>query len=181
MGIAAGLVALAMGASVVAALITGKPWALGAPPVLTRTALADSGLTIEVPSEAAKKRDVSVKKTTTLVGFGTLRDAPVTFEVVLTRMDAALNPAEVDAFLDKARQELDVQAPKDWKRTAPAKLIALGDRPAILVEHDPNADVHVRSYFMVVGEEQVMVRAYARKHRPEAWEGIEEKVAASVR
>ena len=181
MTVAAVVVAVAMGASVVAALVTGRPWETGGPPVLERTAIGHTGLSLEVPAEGAKSPQITVKEGLTRVDFGTRRDQPVMFEAVVAPLTRAPRRDELDAFLEKKRDELDQHAPPNWKRTAPAKRIALDGGPAILVEHDASADVHVKSYLLVVGANDVIVRAYGGKERPKTWNGIEEKVAATVR
>ena len=181
MTVAAAVVAVAMGASVVAALVTGRPWETGAAPVLERTAIGNTGLSLEVPAAGAHRPEVMVEQGMTRVDFGSLREQPVMFEAVVAPLIRAPRRDELDSFLEKNRQDLDQHAPPKWKQTAPAKRIALGDLPAIVVEHDANADTHVKSYQVVVGANEVLVRAYAGKERPKTWEGIEEKVVATVR
>ncbi len=181
MGIAAAVVAVAMGASVVAAVITGRPWEIGAPPVLERTAIADTGLSLEVPAAAAKQKELSVKEGTTRVDFGSLQDAPVMFELVVAPLPHAPSPDEMDTILEQTRESMDTHAPSTWTRTSPAQRVTLIDREVVLVEHDASKAVHVKTYVVVAGAYELLVRGYARKDRPTAWRGIEERVAASVR
>jgi hypothetical protein len=50
----------------------------------------------------------------------------------------------------------------------------------VFTTFDADKGVKVRAYAVIEGASVVLVRGYARKDRPKAWEGIEEKVAASV-
>lgn len=175
----AALAAAAMTASVIAALIIGEPWELSGAPTLRRVPLADTGLTIEVPNGVVGK-DESTKPDVKLLSFGSLRELPVAFEIVVTNLERAPRPEEVAELFDELRKQLDESAPPKWTRTAAARQTKLGARPAVLVEHDANANVHVKTYVLVEDTRELLIRGYSTNKRPPAWQGVEEKVAASV-
>ena len=56
----------------------------------------------------------------------------------------------------------------------------LGDRPAVTIQHklDP---IELAPYVMVVGRREVLVMTYAKGELSDAWAGIDDKVAGSVR
>ena len=175
---AAALMAAAMAASIVVALITGRPWALNAAPVLRRTALAGTGLTLDVPAAIAEEKslgDEAIRSRTFLSGRGT----PVTFQIIVIDLSEEVPGPAIDAFMESAREGLDTNAPAKAVRSRPAQRVMLGARPAVLVEHDLDGQ-HLATYLEVVGTHQVVVRGYSGKERPASWQGVEEKVAASL-
>jgi membrane associated rhomboid family serine protease len=180
--VGATLVAAAMALSVIAAVYTGRPWELRDPPVLARMPIADTGLTVEVPRAAAPKVESTKEEGLQLVGFGSLLELPVAFEVVVTTLPRAVEPEEMKELLGELEKQMNEIAPAKWTRVGPAQQVTLGDRTAIAVEHTvgPNG-VKVKTYRQVLGTKDVLIRCYSRKERPEAWKGIEEKVAASLR
>jgi membrane associated rhomboid family serine protease len=177
--IAAALVGAAMAASVVLAIVAGKPWKLGAGPELARVPIGATGLTVEMP-EGFTAIAEPTKSGSTIVSFVS-SGMPVLFEIVVADLSGAPAPDEVDAAIDEIRQELDGKAPPGWTRTAPATKTKIGGRPAVLMQLHTDKGDDVRGYAVIEGARLVLVRGYAQKpKRPPAWEGIEERVAASV-
>jgi len=165
--------AAAMLGSVAAALVTGKPWEL-ARPSLSRVPIGDTGLTIEVPGGVAATREQNAK--VPIWSFGTFGETPVVFEVIVSPASG-----DGDALYEEVRKALDEKAPDRWTRTAAARRITLGARPAVLVEHDVGKAVHVKTFVLYEGGQEVLIRGYSkRKQRPAAWDGMEEKVAATL-
>jgi hypothetical protein len=164
-------------------MAVGRPWEVGAPLVMRRTPIGDTGMTIELPSaiadEATAAKDEA--EAARVYTFGKLNDAPVMFEIVVFDLEAAIPPGpELDAFLARARANADEGAPAQAVRSAPAKRVTLGeDRPAVVVEHTIHG-VHVTTYLEVVGAHQVLVRGYAAAERPPSWRGLEATVAGTL-
>jgi membrane associated rhomboid family serine protease len=176
----AALAAVAMGVSVVAALVTGRPWELSRAPVLRRTMIADSGLSIELPERIAGEMKIEVRHEVRVFTFGTLADSPVIFEVLVEPMSDEIPDGELDAFLEGERKTLDEKGPPRAVKTAPARRVMLGPRPGVRVDHDLEGGVHLENYLVVIGKREVLVRGYSVKDRPAAWAGLEEKVAATL-
>lgn len=177
----AGVAAVAMAASVLWALAAGKPWEIAAAPVMTRVPIGDTGLTMEVPSALTKRIQRSSEGEVEVFTHGDLMTSPAALQVVIATMDKAPAPDELDAFFDQERRALDEQTPKGWTRDRPAREVKLGERRAIVVEHSAEGGLRIKGHAFVVGRHEVLVRGIARSKRPEAWQGLEERVAASVR
>jgi membrane associated rhomboid family serine protease len=176
--LASALVGAAMVASVLIALLAGKPWKLGGSPDMARVPLGDSGITVEVPEEARVSTEESGgTKIYSVLSSGSM---PVSFELIVLPLDSAPGPEDLEATLEQLRKDLDGASPPKWTRTTPARRATAGARPAVFTTFDADKGVKVRAYAVIEGASVVLVRGYARKDRPKAWEGIEEKVAASV-
>lgn len=176
--IGAAVAVAAMAASVAAALVIGRPWEIGGPVVMKRAPIGDTGLSLEVPSilNAKSEKADAVR----LYSFGNLSDAPVAFEVIVIPRSDDIPPDQVDELLEVERPELDARPPgKGWVVKQAARRVTLGSRPALRIDHDVKG-THVQTYLTVASGREVLVRGYARKARPKTWEGIEEKVAASL-
>lgn len=178
--VASALVGAAMVASVLIALLAGKPWKLGGSPEMARVPLGDTGLTVEVPEGArASTEDGKGIKIYSFVSTGGM---PVSFEMLVFPLDAAPGPEDLEPTLETLRKDLDspTSLPAKWTRTAPAQRATAGVRPAVVTTFDAEKGVKVKAYAVIEGASVVLVRGYSGKDRPKAWAGIEEKVAASV-
>ena len=176
------LLGAAMAASIVAAFVAGRPWQVNAPPELQRTTVGDTGVSLELPS--ALLRDVShveksPGKSLDVFTYGTLARTPMAFEILHLRLEQAILPGEVDAFLEQERKAVDRQTPDGATITSPAQIVALGARKAVRREHTEKT-LHVETYLLVVGDHEVILRAYATPSRPDSWADIERKVAETV-
>ncbi|APR87251.1 Hypothetical protein A7982_12600 [Minicystis rosea] len=170
---ATSIIVAAMAFSVAAALVTGRPWQIGAAPVLQRTTIGDTGISLEVPTVAEKKPRPS-DGGTTITSFGTLRTLPVAFLVT------------VSGIVDAPEEELLAEAQKASEDDASSagntrRQTMIGGRRALVEVHAKEKLVEGVTYTMVAGGRLVRVFAFARVDRSDAWKGIEEKVAATVR
>lgn len=179
----AALSVLAMAGSVLWAIAAGKPWEISAPPVLERVALGDTGLTLEIPRALARDVRQAAEGDSKVITFGDvrLRQAPIVFEVVIARLDREVGPGEVDHFLEESRRALDEHAPKGWTREGAAKEAKLGERRSAVIEHSTPNGLRMKAHAFAVGSHEVLVRSVSWSKRPEAWLGIEERVAVSVK
>lgn len=172
----------AMAASVIVAFVAGRPWQVNAAPQLQRTTVGDTGISLELPSVVLG--DVSRSEKTSgmnveMFTFGTLKRAPMAFEILHRRLSRVIPEAEVDAFLEQERKALDKQAPDGATSTTPAQIVALGARKAVRREHAEKT-LHVEIYLLLVGDHEVIIRAYSTPARPASWSDIERKVAETV-
>jgi hypothetical protein len=146
--------------------------------VLRRTAIGDTGLTLDLPTVVAGAVKESQDKARHFT-FGQLNEAPVVFEVIIIELGGEIPADQLDASLDALRQTLDEHGPPKAVRKGSAHRLTLHGRPAVAVEHDLGA-IHLETYVEVVGAREVFVRGYSREERPASWQGIEEKVAATL-
>lgn len=178
---AAALAAAAMALSVATAFAAGRPWELRAPPVLTRTAVADTGVALDLPEALASAASVEELAGVRFHAYGQLPRTPVVFQVAVFPLEGAVPPEQLDALLEQERKVLDEQRPANTVTKGPASRITLGGRPAVSVKNGLKNGVQMVSYVVVLGDREVMLQAYATADRPATWEGIEDKVAATIR
>ncbi|MDI1445047.1 rhomboid family intramembrane serine protease [Polyangium sp. 6x1] len=175
----------AMLASVAAGVVYGGPWTMEVPPAMTRKALPDLGLSVEVPALLAKFPGTEKRGKTPLFTYGGLDATPVYIEILAVDLERALLPEEVDVFMEDARSQADTGAPNDEAvRLGKARIETVGARKAMFVERELKIDREpyvLREAIVVVGTREVNVRGYARKgKRPVGWKDLEEKVVASI-
>jgi membrane associated rhomboid family serine protease len=179
---AAWLMAAAMAASVVVAFVAGRPWQVNAPPQLQRTSVGDTGISLELPTVVLGDVSRTATEPGTTVdrySYGSLLKAPIAFEIVHGRLAGTIPEGEIDAVLDHERKALDDQIPADATSKSPAQVITLGGHKAIHSEYTANT-VHQEVYLIVVGDHEVVIRAYSTPRRPASWSDIERAVAGSV-
>jgi hypothetical protein len=167
--IAAALVGAVMAASVIIAILAGKPWKLGGSPEMVRRPLGDTGITVEVPSDAPI--ETVPRNEVPTFQSGTPDNQPVAF---------MLRVVPLKGTLEELRKDIEDAPPGKWRRTSPASYTTAGARPAVVTTFDAEGGVKVRMIAFIDGDRLIVVQGYARKDRPKSWVGIEEKVAASV-
>ncbi|MGK3965945.1 rhomboid family intramembrane serine protease [Sorangium sp. So ce1667] len=178
---AAALMGAAMALSVVVALAVGRPWELAAPPSLTRTAVADTGVALDLPASLARAPAVEEEVDgVRLHTYGRLPDTPVVFQLMVFPRQGETTPEQLDADLEQGRKELDEMPPEGAAKTGPAKRVTLGGRPALSVRHELKNGMQVVSYIVALEDRDVFLKAYVAADRPAAWGGIEDKVAATI-
>ncbi|MGK3990989.1 rhomboid family intramembrane serine protease [Sorangium sp. So ce136] len=177
---AAALMGAAMALSVVVALAVGRPWELAAPPALTRTAVADTGVALDLPASLARAPSVEEIDGVRLHTYGRLRDTPVVFQLMVVPREGETTPEQLDADLEQGRKDLDQMPPEGGAATGPAKRITLGGRPALSVRHKLKNGVQMVSYIVALEDRDVVLKAYVAADRPASWGGIEDKVAATI-
>lgn len=174
------LAAAVMALSVAVSLANGRPWEYRAAPVLARTPIGETGLSIELPTATLTPTTFEqVPPSISVFTFGKLPDAPVAFEILVAPLSGELTPEELEALLQEEGKQLEANPPGKFKRTKAAARVTIGSRPAVLVEHEQE-NLLLRSYVVVIGDREVVVRGYALKDRPAAWNNVEQAVAASI-
>jgi hypothetical protein len=177
--VAAVATAAAMALSIAVAFVTGRPWEANAPPVLTRTAIGDTGLTLDLPSRIAGKPTVDdgTDGQTRIFSYGDFASAPVLFEIVVAPLDDT--GGDTNALMDGLRKGMEEHAPANFVRKGPAVRLTVGKHQAVRVEHTIK-QVDVVTYVEVEAGHEVFVRCYSGADRPSSWAGVEAKVAASL-
>jgi hypothetical protein len=102
------------------------------------------------------------------------------FQVAVFPLEGAVPPDQLDALLEQERKVLDEQRPANTVTKGPAARVTLGGRPAVSVKNGLKNGVQMVSYVVVLGDREVMLQAYSTADRPATWEGIEDKVAATI-
>ncbi|WP_437591618.1 rhomboid family intramembrane serine protease [Sorangium sp. So ce1000] len=178
---AAALTAAAMALSVMAALAAGRPWELRAPPALVRTEVADAGVALDLPEALASAASVEELGGVRFHTYGQLPRTPVVFQVAVFPLEGEVPPDQLDDLLEQERKTLDQQRPANTVTKGPATRVTLGGRPAVSVKTGLKNGVQLVSYVVVIGNREVMLQAYSVADRPATWDGIEDKVAATIR
>jgi hypothetical protein len=114
-----------------------------------------------------------------LFSYGKIPDQPVVFEVIAATLNAEIPPEHLDAFLEEERKASEKNPPADFKQKGPSARVTVGGRPGIYIEYEAE-DVLARSYLVVLGDREIMLRGYSLKERPPAWNDVEQKVAATI-
>ncbi|WP_437782718.1 rhomboid family intramembrane serine protease [Sorangium sp. So ce1097] len=177
---AAALVAAAMALSVVVALAAGRPWELAAPPALTRTAVGDTGVALDLPQAAVDAAAVEDLEGVRFYTYGRLPETTIMFQLAVFPLDGEVPPDQLDGLLEQERRTLDERRPAGAVAKGPATRVTLGGRPAVSVRNELPNGVQVVSTIVVLGDKEVVLQAYSTKDRPASWAGIEDKVAASL-
>lgn len=180
LAVAAALTAAAMAVSVAVALAAGRPWELGAPPALTRTAVADTGVALDLPESLARAAYVEDLDGVRFHMYGRLPETPVVFQLAVVPLEGEVPPDQVDELLEQERKMLDERRPANAVTRGPARHVDLGGRPAVSVRNELKNGVQMASYIVVLGDREVVLQAYSAKDRPASWNGIEDKVAATI-
>ncbi|WP_437624870.1 rhomboid family intramembrane serine protease [Sorangium sp. So ce1151] len=177
---AAALMGAAMALSVVVALAVGRPWELAAPPALTRTAVADTGVALDLPESLARAPAVEEIDGVRVHTYGRLPDTPVVFQLMVFPREGETTPEQLDADLEQGRKDLDRMPPEGAAAAGPAKRITLGGRPALSVRHQLKNGMQMASYVVALEDRDVFLKAYVAADRPASWGGLEDKVAATL-
>ncbi|WP_437726261.1 rhomboid family intramembrane serine protease [Sorangium sp. So ce861] len=177
---AAALTGAAMALSVVIALAVGRPWELGAPPALMRTAVADTGLALDVPATLAGTVSVDEADGLRFHTYGRLPDTPMMFQLAVVPRADELAPEQLEAELEQGRKALDEAPPEEGVTKSRATRTTLGGRPALSVRHKHKNGVELAIYIVALEDRDVILKAYAAADRPASWAGIEDKVAATI-
>lgn len=178
--LAALMFSILLAASVVLALVAGRPWQIGAPPVLDRVRVADTGLVVAIPSILAKAPQVETKGEVRVFDYGTLQSAPVVVEIVVDALSQTVPAEQLDEVLEKERQAMQDTALPGAQRQGDARTVTVGARRFAFLTHTFKNGVTVRTWTSVLRELEVVLRIYSTPDRPAAWAGIEDKIVDSL-
>jgi rhomboid protease GluP len=174
----AAVFSIALLGSVLAALATGKPWTLGEPPVLTRVVVADTGVSLELPSLIAERPVDESKGFFRTLGFGAQLQEGMAVEVSVRSRFTSLAPDELDRQLEVARS-LAGNVPPGAEQIDAAKVVKVRGHSFLALSYRMNA-VTVRIWMSIFGHRQVILRIYRRAGLPSSWAGIEDAIVASL-
>jgi hypothetical protein len=184
LSLAAAIVGAAMLASIGAGVALGGPWTLKKPPAMTRTSLPAQGLSLEMPAPIAQKLSKEEREGVKVFVYGELGTSPMVVEIMVVNIEQPPRPEELDEFIEAMRTVADDSAPEKAVRLDKARIETAGARKVVLVEHETKISGEafmLRTYFLVVGARELIVRSYTQKGKqPAGWKGIEEKVVASI-
>lgn len=156
---AAAALTVALLTSFFAALASGRPWELAAPPLIQQVALGDSGLSITVPRRMVRhspeRNGQSMRWT-----FGEpLRD-PMTVEVWVS--------PQTGEPLEQAYELMKDAIPAG--DAGPAVMLEYsGGKPIVRLDRRERDGAHVREWITDRGDWRVVVRALAVEHVPLGW------------
>lgn len=178
--LAALVFALLMVASLVLALMAGRPWQINAPPVLERVRVADTGLVVDLPGVISTSPQVETTSDARVFTYGSLQTAPVVVQVIVNVLPQTVPDGQLDEFLDHERQAMqDMSAPKA-QRKGDARITTVGARRFAFVTHEFQNGVTSRTWASALGDREVAVRVSSMQDRPAAWAGIDERIVASL-
>jgi membrane associated rhomboid family serine protease len=178
--LAALVFAILMVASLVLALVTGRPWQVNAPPVLERVRVADTGLVMEMPSVLSQSPRTETKGEVRRFYYGNLNDNPLLIEFIVVVLPRSVPDEGLDKFLDGLRQALQDAVPSDAQRQGDARTVTVGARHFVSVTYADKNRVTRKTWGTVLGDRQVVLRIYSLPGLPASWAGIEDKIVASL-
>jgi rhomboid protease GluP len=178
--LAAVVFAILLVASLVLALVAGRPWEVNAPPVLERVRVADTGLVVEVPSVLSKSLRVETKGELRVFDYGSLKNQPITVQLIVGALQRPVPAEQLDEFLQSERSAMQDAALPNAQRQGDAQIVTVGARRFVATTHAFKNRVAMRSWLTAVGGHEVILRVYSLPDRPASWAGIEDKIVASL-
>ncbi len=172
------LIALGMAGSVGLALGHGRPWELRGPLAFTRVKAGVTPISLELPAPIAGAPELEVQKDARVFTYGRPLEHPLLVELVVAPKPG-FAPAELDGYLDGARQMLQKLELHGAVREGDARIEAREGRRYAVARHRLDA-LTIRSYVTVLGDQEVLVRTYARAAEGTAWAAAEARIAGSV-
>jgi rhomboid protease GluP len=177
--LAAVVVSIAMVGSVVVALVVGRPWEIGKPPALTSVQVADTGVTLELPSSIAGPPLEKIEGNYRVFTFGDPTNERVGVELVVTVLGQVVAPEQLEEVLQVEQKALQAALLPGAQRDGDATIVTVGGRRFATAAHHIN-QVSLRSWVSVFGDREIVLRVYSIPDRPTSWAGIEEKIVASL-
>jgi len=176
-----GVAAVALVGSMGAAIIAGKPWRVTEEPRLATVRLQRTPFEVDVPELARHDATAQGDKTLPFFPFSSLQGAPVRLSISISAQ-----PLDISAqtYVDMKRALLAKTELDDRQDRRSIQRTHVGVRPALRV------DTQILDGFETAIEQSidgylVSVTGYrtrwAHEARPPIWDGIENRVAASLR
>jgi rhomboid protease GluP len=165
--------------SVVLALVAGRPWQIGAPPVLTPVRVADTGVTMEMPSVIAGPPVEQPQGNLRSFTFGDLAHTPAVVEVVVNVLPQVVPSEQLDEILQVERKAVQEASPPGAQRKQDAKIVTVGGRRFVFVAHVINR-ITLQTWVSVFRDREVMLRIYSVPDLPTSWAGIENRIVGSL-
>lgn len=179
LGLAAVAVAAALVGSVALAIGQGRPWELGEAPTLTRVAVADTGVSVEMPASIAGTRVEQPELGSRIYGYGVDLSGPIAVEVRVDVLPDEIPAEMMDAAMETLRGALQGAPPDGSSREEDARIVTIGGRKLVYTRLRTGA-VRVHVWVTLAGRRRVILRVLAHDDLPAAWAGIPERIAASL-
>jgi len=177
--VAGSVVAAALATSVIVAFAVGQPWRLGQPPVLTRVAVADTGVALAVPNVIASEPvEQKQERSARVFTFGAAGDV-VVVEVVVSLFPKAVPPEQVAMMLGYTGGILQHRALPGAELQGDPKIVDVRGRSFLTLNHRID-QVALQSWASIFGDRLVVLRIYAMPNRPASWAGIEDEIVESL-
>ncbi|MEZ4299574.1 MAG: rhomboid family intramembrane serine protease [Polyangiaceae bacterium] len=174
------VMAAAMGASVIAGMVAGKPWKAGDPPEIATIEIGNSGLEISLPQQLAEARKEEKEPSFTRYTYGTPGD-PVVIDVALEPLSGEVSDEVVEAELEALQKAVGEHAEAGVESKGPPRIEQVGKRRAVIDRRRVvKAKIDVTVWHFVIGSRLVVMRAFVPEGRPTGWIGVEEKIAESI-
>jgi membrane associated rhomboid family serine protease len=167
-------------ASLVLALVAGRPWQASAPPVLERVRVADTGVVVQMPDIMSRSPHVETMDKVRVFDYGNLRDEPIVVELVVAVLPSRVLDEQLDEFLQSLQSVMQNAALPEAQRQGDARIVTVGARRFVSTTHAFKNRVTVRSWGTALGDRQVILRVYLHPDHPASWAGIEDKIVASL-
>lgn len=175
-GVAAAISTVVMGASVAAAVLTGRPWTLTASPTLgPAVAMGARGWTAELPAGLALETEDGEQRV-----YGDLRDDMGIVGVSITEAPEAAGPGARIPVLEGIQLELQGGAGGNTPVPGGVSLREIDGEPIIVAHYTPGRLVETRAFAVRDGA-IVRVDVYRWPEASAAWDDVAGEVAASAR
>jgi membrane associated rhomboid family serine protease len=163
-------------ASLCLSWITGKPWELGAPPVMERQFTGFAGLSLEVPLGMEATREAGT------LTFGNLNRDPILVEV---RMGSSgendYTPQQMVEERAELRRALHDHPPPGATLVSGVIETEVAGVPAYSADLKMDSGLTARTYNWVVPEGVLVVRVYQRPEMPSGWRSVPDSILHSLK
>jgi membrane associated rhomboid family serine protease len=167
-----------MSASLVAAMVYGRPWALNTPPALVPTTIG--GVTVSVPEGLAATEPESAQGWTEQA-FGTLSSDPIVVILRAKPLDEPVADEDLPALLESFQTELAAPVQANFRTLKSPEVRTVGGRKVVYFEQKAIGDSRViRGWAGAAGK--ALIEVNVLEDRPtEAWHELGDTIAASIR
>lgn len=176
----AAVTGLAMIGSVAAGFAFGKPWNANEPPAMGRVTVADSGVSLLLPTRVLSRMVMEPRDGTTSYVYGDATVDPMMIEVLVTPLDAPIPAQDLEGELDGIRKAFAEKLQEDATWVAEPRLDDVGSRRAVVDELKLKSGLVVKRHVLLAGSRFVLVRSYDPGESPKSWAGIGRTIAESV-
>jgi hypothetical protein len=178
--LAALVFAILLGGALVLALVAGRAWQLGAPPVLERVSVADTGLVIALPSVLPRSPQIETKGDVRVFDYGSPQSTQITVEVVVSVLPRAVPDDQLDQFLESERQAMQSRPLAEARRQGAPEIVTVGAHRFAFAADTFKNGIKVRTWASALGDREVVLRIFSAAHLPSSWAGIEDQIVESL-
>lgn len=165
--------------SLIAALAAGRAWQFRDPPVFERVRIADTGLSVELPTAVSSVVKETRDGAFRIFLYGSFNSSPVVVEILDTVLSQPVVLEQLDPFLESLREEFQNIAPPGAMRVENAMIVTIAKHRFVAVAHTAN-QMTVKSWISAFRDHQVVIRILALPQVPPAWERISDRIVGSL-